>query len=72
MSMQAAEVSLQKARETAKAFMTQMMAADEQPNCLYNLNDTDTKPATLDGRNVVIQSKDGKEQDGGRQRGESL
>ena len=30
MSMQAAEVNQKKAQETAKAFMTQMMAADEQ------------------------------------------
>ena len=35
------------------------LTPNEQPNCLYYLNDTDTKPATLDGRNVVIQSKDG-------------
>lgn len=30
MSMQAAEVNQKKAQETAKAFMTQIMAADEQ------------------------------------------
>ena len=35
------------------------LTPNEQPNCLYYLNDTDTKPATLEGHNVVIQSKNG-------------
>jgi hypothetical protein len=35
------------------------LTPNEQPNCIYYLNDTDAKPATLEGHNVVIQSKDG-------------
>ena len=35
------------------------LTPNDQPNCIYYLNDTDTKPATLEGHNVVIQSKDG-------------
>ena len=35
------------------------LTPNDQPNCLYYLNDTDAKPATLEGHNVVIESANG-------------
>ena len=35
------------------------LTPNDQPNCLYYLNDTDAMPATLEGHNVVIKGANG-------------